>query len=448
MPKQETSSRKRKKRSESTSPIIAQNTSSSKEVITKCQKVYPENMASNNDSDSKQKANIPPAGNESSLLAIILDSLNKLHEKFDSQKQSHDKLSMDIFGEQGIEPRVTQTEAQCDDNTSEISDLKGKYESLKKEQTILLGIVSKQNKQIEVLSNKLDDLVTRSMKENIIISGLDETESGDEGDDSLEEKVRKFFDEKMSIAPRFDITHRIGEKREDKGPRPVVVRCSGLKEKSKIFQNVNKLKDQKNSRGKPYFVSDQYPDGINERRRKYNSMMNENKSLPTTEQLSMRIRRNQLFINNEVYRPSVVPPSVDDLFDVPQSEQDKMEKLPLTFGDIQSEKGSTFYGAAVRIHSIADVRRAYKKVVLGDPSATHVMAAFKYKSPQGKILVDYIDDGEHGGSRCLMNSITLGGHMGVACFVVRHYGGTHLGPRRFNHITAAAKSALFKLFNK
>ena len=434
MPQQDKNTRKRKKRSESASPNIVQNTTFGKET---------NSMAS--DSASGDKINNPPVGSESSLFSIILESLNRLHKKFDEQTESHDNLSKEIFGDKGIDQRVTQTEAQCDDNTSEISELKGKYELLRKEQSILLGIVSKQSKQIDVLSNKLEDMVTRSMKENIIISGIEE---GEENEETLEETVQKFFSEKMLITPRFDIAHRIGEKREERGPRPVVVKCASLKEKSRVFQNVSKLKGKKNSHGAIYFVSDQYPDGVNEKRRKFSSMIKENKSLPTTDQVDMRIRRNQLFINNEVYRPTVVPPSVDELFDVPKSEQDKMEKLPLTFGDIQSEKGSTFYGAAAKVHSIADVRRAYKKVMLGDPSATHVMAAFKYKNPQGKILVDYIDDGEHGGSRVVMNSITVGGHTGVACFVVRHYGGTHLGPRRFNHIKAAANSALYKLFNK
>ena len=433
MSPREENTKKRKKIS--SSPIIAQEEKSDIALI---EKMATEGAGGDNISDST-------SGGEMSYFGIILASLNKLHDKFDSQKKEHDNLSKEIFGESGIEPRVTQAEAQCDDNTSEITDIKGKYDALKKEHTLLLGIVKKQSAQIDVLSNKVEDLVVRSMKDNIIISGLKEE---DAENSDLEKNVFDFFENNMTINPKFDTMHRIGEKREGKGPRPVVAKCASIREKSKIFQNVRKLKDKKNEAGKPYFISDQYPDGVNERRRKFNSMIKENKDRPTTEQLAMKIQRNQLFINNEMYKPVVVPPSVDDLFDIQKSEEEKMNKLSLVYGDIQSERGSTFYGAAVKVQSVADIRRAYKKVVMLDPSATHVMAAFKYKSPQGRIMCDYVDDGEHGGSWHVMQNILDGNYIGVACFVVRHYGGTHLGVRRFNHINTAASSALYKLYNR
>ena len=299
----------------------------------------------------------------------------------------------------------------------------------------------KQTAEIGVLKNKVEDLTARSMKQNVVISGLKE-----DSEKELEESVSQFFRDKLSVQPNIDVAHRLGDKRDGAvNPRPVVVKCSSMRDKHAIMVNTKKLKDVKNDLGKPYFVSDQLPEGISERKRRYFTLMKENAQKPQLEQATMRIRGNQLFVNNELYRPSISPPKVPELFDVSKEEAAKMEKLKLVTGDIQSERGSTFYGVAVRVQSIHDVRRAYKKVALMDPGATHIMAAYVMKTNSGKIISDHADDDEHGGGIRVLNAVNNSNLQGLACFVVRHYGGVHIGFRRFVHISAAAESAIQKL---
>ena len=378
---------------------------------------------------------------EASCLKSILDSLNLLHSKFDNQKTAHDKLENQVFGEKGVEPRLTETEAQCDDNTSDISQIKGQYATLKREHDLLVQLVIKQNAEIGVLKSKVEDLTGRSMKQNIVISGLKENT-----EDSLEQHVSKFLNDKLSVQPQIDVIHRLGEKREGAtNPRPIVVRCASMKDKQRIMQNVKYLKDVKNDLGKPYFISDQLPEGASERRRRYGAMMKDNAQRPQLEQAKMKIHGGQLFVNNELYRSSISPPKAQDLFDISKEEESKMDKLKLVTGDIQSERGSTFYGVAVRVQSIHDVRRAYKKVSLMDPGATHTMAAYIMKTNSGKMVSDYADDDEHGGGLRVLDALKGSNVQGTACFVIRHYGGVHIGFRRFVHIKAAADSAIKKL---
>ena len=90
-----------------------------------------------------------------------------------------------------------------------------------------------------------------------------------------------------------------------------------------------------------------------------------------------------------------------------------------------------------------DVRRAYKQVRRQDPVATHIMAAFKMG---GNGQSDFCDDGEHGGGFSIRKTIDEENKSGIAVFVVRHYGGVHLGTRRFEHIVNSAKSAINNLY--
>ena len=83
-------------------------------------------------STGSQKTESVLEQSDGNCLKSILDSLNLLHAKFDDQNKAHEGMRKEVFGEQGMEPRLTTSEAQCDDNTSDISDLKGKYSALKK----------------------------------------------------------------------------------------------------------------------------------------------------------------------------------------------------------------------------------------------------------------------------------------------------------------------------
>ena len=92
-------------------------------------------------------------------LAIIITSLNKLHNKFDN-------IHTDLYKEKdGMWARLEGAEDQIE-STCENTD------NLKFELVIMKGIVDRQQKQIEHLTAKVDDLTLRQMSSNITISGL------------------------------------------------------------------------------------------------------------------------------------------------------------------------------------------------------------------------------------------------------------------------------------
>lgn len=73
------------------------------------------------------------------------------------------------------------------------------------------------------------------------------------------------------------------------------------------------------------------------------------------------------------------------------------------------------------------------------------MAAFRIPGGDFSTNQGLIDDGEHGGARAMMKTLFKEKSDNSAVFVVRYYGGKHLGTARFQAIEKAAKSAINKL---
>lgn len=379
----------------------------------------------------------------------IITSLTSLHQKLDAMNEEFSKTKNVVYGDAennipGLVHQVGGLATNSDKLLAAHNELKEEHIKLKDDFKILMGVVERQNQQIENLTQKLDKQVARSMRKNIIISGVEENDEED-----AMQVAKKFFKDEMSIEPEIAMAHRLGEKVPSaKSPRALVTRLASISEKQRVYQNVSSLKGKKNSKGNVFFVSDQLPESIAEQRRKNSERLKQNKAKPSDQQVQMRIRGGQLYVNNELQRPSVIRPSLDDCINIDPEERKKMDKVKLVRGDqFEQDGGSTFYAYAAKVSTIQEVRRAYRKLSTAHPNATHIMVAYRY-AHNSKTYSDYHDDGEHGGGRIMMKTMTDANISGAVVFTVRHYGGRHIGYKRFQFIQNCTRSALYKLYNK
>ncbi len=159
----------------------------------------------------------------------------------------------------------------------------------------------------------------------------------------------------------------------------------------------------------------------------------------------MTVAFDKLYINGELVKPAVTRPSPSEIISPDHDELKKMDNIQFSEGQGQHEKGNSFNGFAFKVTSLADTRRAYKKVMRlpRNSAASHVMCAYRLG---GKTEGSY-DDGEFGGGAKILNSLQYNNVQSVAVFVVRHHSpiNYHLGPRRFQLINEAARSAVEKL---
>lgn len=105
---------------------------------------------------------------------------------------------------------------------------------------------------------------------------------------------------------------------------------------------------------------------------------------------------------------------------------------------------SVFIGLALHTDSIQKVNTAYKAVAQCFPAADHIMIAYGLRE-NDSFKHGNCDDGEYGGSVRIKRVLTENKANNTSIFVVRRFGGLHIGANRFRTIEQVALEAYKKL---
>ena len=128
--------------------------------------------------------------------------------------------------------------------------------------------------------------------------------------------------------------------------------------------------------------------------------MQENRRRPVSHQLQMSLKRNELKINNEVYKKKVQPPTTETLLKTSKDRWVKLDKILMAEGETFTKSDSKFIGYAMYVKDFEEVRNAYLVLRKKHATATHVMCAYSL-SGSYPTHQDYSDDEEHGGGRAI-----------------------------------------------
>lgn len=318
------------------------------------------------------------------------------------------------------------------------------FKELKDKVDILSNVVIRMEEQAKIASQKLLDLQTRSMRKNLIISGLEE--SRDETPDQLLETVRQFIAEKLKVQEDVQLktAHRLNYQ-DGSECKPVVFKLKDVNQKSLLLSHGPNLRGMTNNKGKHFYLNEQLPDRYAEDRRYAQHWIKQNKSKPVNDQMQMKIYKNKLRINNEPYQKKVSPPSAAEILRLDPAEIQATNKAPTVFGDTDLIQGSEFISYAAKVKTIEEVRVAYRKLRVRYPDASHIVSAFRLNPPNGPFNQEASDDGEHAGGRCILNVLEEQGVVDVAVFIIRFYGGTHIGAVRFDVIRKLSIRALQRI---
>ncbi len=386
------------------------------------------------------------------LLKVMFQSVLDLHGKVDKAIEKGTNLDKVINDpDTGIDTKINSSISANEENAENISQLKMEVSQLKEQVELLIAITQKQENEISSLKSEASDMKGRSMRDNIILSGLPETPKED-----LEVKVRALLREigvdlaNGNTGPiSFDRLHRFGTG-SGKFPRPVVAKVHDYRDKVTILKAAPKLKDVGEEDDLKMYINEQYTDEVREKRGQAIAKIRsiEKLNLPETEKPKIKLALEKLYINGELQKPMVTRPSVQDVMNDDKDDNDKMNKLKLSVGQRYGERGNTFTGIAVKVRSVNEVRLALIKI-LKKPEmarAAHVMSAYVTKTGEFTKSGHY-DDEEWGGGYQILKTINGQDKFNIAVFVVRHHPQTDykLGGLRFKLIRDATTAALNKL---
>lgn len=280
------------------------------------------------------------------------------------------------------------------------------------------------------------------MDHNFTITSLVE-----EKNENCKQIIQEFLQEKMEIEvleTEILKAHRLGIfDPKNRKPRLMVVKVTeGLKER--IIPNTIKLRGKTNAKGFPYFVNLQLPDALSAEKKaiqyEIKRVKDFNEALPPGHKKKQFLVKNKkLFIDNRLQEQIIVPPTPLDLF-VGRQEQQKIDEIEMTISKPKSLHSSQFIGMASKVTTLNDVDRAYKKARQLYPSYDHIIMAYNTVEGNG-----YQDDGEHAAGIKLHAKILESKCLNIIIMVARNFGGTHLGPIRFNLMDSVADQAMKSL---
>ena len=367
----------------------------------------------------------------------------KWFDMFTSLNKTLTELKTEVSDLKGLKGKVEHFSTEWKESVDKgIIDLDNKCDYQDFQVKLLMNIVIRQDERIKTLEGKQTAAFEREIRPNLRISGI--VEKKEETRQQLFEEVTSFFKNTMQIEEEIGLAdaYRVGAG----NTRSVVVKLQHPDDKSIIFANASNLKEKTNSKKKAYYVQQENSDQMNEVRQHYSELVRENKENDT--KLTIKMRRGNIMVNNETMKAKVSAPTVAEIIQLTEAERETIRACKLTTGGEHVEKGSEFISYAVKVKSVAEVDRAYKKMRIKHAGATHVICAYRLDNPIGPYRQQAVDDGDFGLGRAALKVLKKKEIVNTCIFIVRYYGGTHLGKRRFEITEDLTEKAIRSLTHK
>lgn len=306
---------------------------------------------------------------------------------------------------------------------------------------ILTNTVIRFEEKLKESNDKILSMQARSMRRNLIISGIEG--SNQETREELSGKIKAFLSNTLNFPDEVPLKafHRLNYT-DGSGYRPTLIKLADLDQKVPILTAAPGLKGKKNNKQCYYYLSEQLPDQLQEERRYAQFWTQDNKKKPKELQKDLKIHRNTLRVDNRPYARKVVPPTAAKVLKLDMDEICQLKQIDLVYGDSKDVEQSEFISYAAKVTKTEDVRKVYRKLRIKYSDATHIMSAHRFHPPNGPANQESSDDGEYGGGRVLLKTLVENKVVNAAVFVVRYYGGKHIGADHFELIGKLAKKAL------
>ena len=375
------------------------------------------------------------------MLQVLLQSMNEHKEEikaeFKLDMQQRDIKVGTIESTLNIQSDTIQSLQDKNVSlTTDINSLKDEISQLKHQVSNLSNATIKHDNIIDELQDRNESRDQREMKNNLIIRGIAEKKH-----ENCLQTAANFFKNTMKITDTVQIirANRLGKGTD----RPLLIILKSPGEKGKVFKNVKNLKDVRNDNNKKYQVRNHYTAKGNAHETQINHLMWKNKSKRSTaEHLEMTVKNGHIHINDVLFKSPITAPTVKSVLQAKQEDRTRWSKVKTVAGNRVSKGDCSFQGYSVVTNKIDVIRDAYMKLRELHGDARHIVCCWRLAGKNFAALQNYVEDQEFGCGPHLLNMLTSAEIYNRAVFVVRYYGGVHLGPSRYQAFVEAAQSAI------
>ena len=283
---------------------------------------------------------------------------------------------------QGLDTRVQSIEDSQLGLGDTVSTLAKENTEQKAQIDLLFAKVSLLEKKISQQSVQNNDIITRSMSQNIVITSSSQDDFPEEENEDCTTKVSQLLARDMRVPRKdFDIirAHRLGSYSNARC-RPIVARLASKE------QVITVLKHGTNLKGTKISVNQQLPPSINERRQ---FSLSHSKTYSRQNGVKTRMSADKLYVNNELQR-QLLPPSLPD-------STPNVTSLPTMTSSLPKNTSSFMLQAfTCDVRSFDDVRHGYDSTLMSCKSPDVLAYAYRFEGTAGKTKENYDSGGDFG----------------------------------------------------
>ena len=210
--------------------------------------------------------------------------------------------------------------------------------------------------------------------------------------------------------------------------RPIEVTLSDLADKGVIYKHTKNLKGVKNTKRFTYQIRNQLPERLQEEDNRRRQMVSKNKYKAknnTAHNISMRVKKNKLFVNNTLYKKKIVPANEQDLLNMTEEERENVQEARLASTTMYTERDNKFIGYVLESAEVKEICSVYQHLQLKHPQATHISIAYNIAGENPE-LSDYADNGEIGAGSRMLKILENRKATNVAVYIVLYHSGQNL----------------------
>ena len=234
-------------------------------------------------------------------------------------------------------------------------------------------------------------------------------------------------------------------------PKLMFVKCSPSF-RGKIDKHKNLLVNKFDELSQMHYsIRPHLPDAHYAVRQKFNdkvkSIIKDNESKAENEKVKFHFRGMEFFIDDFKIVDKVNPPPLHAICQLSLDERQQLDLLTFFESAIKEEHCSKFQAFAIMVFGPDFLNKAYLKMRKDHLNASHVCLAYKYNEEglNSPALHGSCHDGEYLADICLLETLMKAKINNAAVFVVRRYGGVHIGGKCLTLIQQTAREAFDKL---
>ena len=326
---------------------------------------------------NNMKQNVNHLQNSLRLLTEKVNVTNERMSEYDVSIQTYSDLCDEIRSDK------SQSDMSLNELYKTVETLQNENERLRKGQA--------------ETESTLIDLQCRSMRDNLIFTGINEPELSAEEYENTEETLCYFLRNEMNISEQipFDRVHRIGPYQPNKDyPRHIVAKFEKFKDREKVRRAAPET-----LKGKPFGVREQFPKSIEDRRKLLYPELKKAKRDPRNK---VRLIRDKLYINNSEFIPT--EPENDYEYDTGRKQKfshsqrqriftrSKQSQHPTQTDEYVKRRQSVYQRSANWRHSPVQIPKEQQRVVGFEIPTTNKFEVLSHPDINSDTVVNLLSD--------------------------------------------------------